>query len=121
MKYHGYNASYDGDIHDIVNWALHGYAAFGMLVRGQHSSTDTSVSPHGHVPGWMTKGILDKDTYYYRGVYLDAVRALEVISGFDEVDETRIAVIGGAREADFQSPRLHYLTFRERLRPIILI
>ncbi len=37
VKYHGYNASYDGDIHDIVNWALHGYAAFGMLVRGQHS------------------------------------------------------------------------------------
>ncbi|WP_438421166.1 cephalosporin C deacetylase [Bacillus siamensis] len=97
VKYHGYNASYDGDIHDIVNWALHGYAAFGMLVRGQHSSTDTSVSPHGHVPGWMTKGILDKDTYYYRGVYLDAVRALEVISSFDEVDETRIAVIGGSQ------------------------
>lgn len=85
------------------------------------AKTDTGVSPHGHVPGWMTKGILDKDTYYYRGVYLDAVRALEVISGFEEVDETRIAVIGGSQEADFQSPRRHYLTFRERLRPIILI
>ncbi|WP_307893295.1 acetylxylan esterase [Bacillus swezeyi] len=97
IKYHGYNASYDGDIHDIVNWALHGYAAFGMLVRGQNSSEDTSVSPHGHVPGWMTKGILDPKTYYYRGVYLDAVRAVEVVSGFAEVDEKRIGVIGASQ------------------------
>lgn len=35
VKYHGYNASYDGEIHEMVNWALHGYATFGMLVRGQ--------------------------------------------------------------------------------------
>ncbi|MGN9863588.1 acetylxylan esterase [Bacillus swezeyi] len=97
IKYHGYNASYDGDIHDIVNWALHGYAAFGMLVRGQNSSEDTSVSPHGHVPGWMTKGILDPKTYYYRGVYLDAVRAVEVVSGFTEVDKKRIGVIGASQ------------------------
>ncbi|MEC0586633.1 cephalosporin C deacetylase [Bacillus spizizenii] len=97
VKYHGYNASYDGEIHEMVNWALHGYAAFGMLVRGQQSSEDTSISPHGHALGWMTKGILDKDTYYYRGVYLDAVRALEVISSFDEVDETRIGVTGGSQ------------------------
>ncbi|QXG61944.1 cephalosporin C deacetylase [Bacillus spizizenii] len=97
VKYHGYNASYDGKIHEMVNWALHGYAAFGMLVRGQQSSEDTTISPHGHALGWMTKGILDKDTYYYRGVYLDAVRALEVISSFDEVDEARIGVIGGSQ------------------------
>ncbi|MBU8785965.1 MULTISPECIES: acetylxylan esterase [Bacillus] len=97
VKYHGYNASYDGDIHDIVNWALHGYAAFGMLVRGQNGSEDTSGSPHGHVPGWMTKGILDPKTYYYRYVYLDAVRALEVVKGFAEVDEKRIGVIGASQ------------------------
>ncbi len=97
VKYHGYNASYDGDIHDIVNWALHGYAAFGMLVRGQNSSEDTETSQHGHVPGWMTKGILDPKTYYYRGVYLDAVRAVEVVSGFAEVDEKRIGVIGASQ------------------------
>ncbi len=23
VKYHGYNASYDGEIHEMVNWALH--------------------------------------------------------------------------------------------------
>lgn len=97
VRFHGYNASYDGGIHDIVNWALHGYATFGMLVRGQGGSEDTSVTPGGHALGWMTKGILSKDTYYYRGVYLDAVRALEVIQSFPEVDEHRIGVIGGSQ------------------------
>ncbi|MXJ41246.1 cephalosporin deacetylase, partial [Escherichia coli] len=84
VRYHGYNASYDGGIHDIVNWALHGYATFGMLVRGQGGSEDQTVTPGGHALGWMTKGILSKETYYYRGVYLDAVRALEVIQSFPE-------------------------------------
>lgn len=74
-----------------------GYATFGMLVRGQGGSEDTSVTPGGHALGWMTKGILSKDTYYYRGVYLDAVRALEVIQSFPEVDEHRIGVIGGSQ------------------------
>lgn len=45
VRFHGYNASYDDGIHDIVNWALHGYATFGMLVRGQGGSEDTSVTP----------------------------------------------------------------------------
>ena len=31
VQFHGYNASYDGGIHDIVNWALHGYATFECL------------------------------------------------------------------------------------------
>jgi cephalosporin-C deacetylase len=42
ILYHGYDWCFDGGIHDVVNWALHGYAAFGMLVRGQHSSEDNS-------------------------------------------------------------------------------
>ncbi|WP_353853850.1 acetylxylan esterase [Bacillus sp. Bos-x628] len=97
VRFHGYNYSYDGDIHEIVNWALHGYATFGMLVRGQGGSEDTTVTPGGQALGWMTKGILSKETYYYRGVYLDAVRALEVIRSFPEIDHSRIGVIGGSQ------------------------
>ncbi|OLP65679.1 Cephalosporin-C deacetylase [Bacillus pumilus] len=97
VHFHGYNGSYDGGIHDMVNWALHGYATFGMLVRGQGGSEDRTVTPGGQALGWMTKGILSKETYYYRGVYLDAVRALEVIQSFSEVDPHRIGVIGGSQ------------------------
>jgi len=97
VLYHGYNWSHDGQIHDVVNWALHGYAAFGMLVRGQQLSEDNSVAPHGNAAGWMTKGILSKETYYYRGVYMDAVRALEVLAEREEVDASRIGVTGGSQ------------------------
>ncbi|MDN4525174.1 acetylxylan esterase [Fictibacillus fluitans] len=95
--YHGYNYSFDGGIHETVNWALHGYAVFGMLARGQQGSEDNMVSSHGHSSGWLTKGVLDKETYYYRGVYMDAVRAVEVLSRFEEVDHKRIGVIGGSQ------------------------
>lgn len=97
IMYHGYNWSHDGQIHDVVNWALHGYATFGMLVRGQQLSEDNSVAPYGHSAGWMTKGILSKETYYYRGVYMDAIRALDVLAQREEVDDSRIGVIGGSQ------------------------
>ena len=97
VLYHGYDWSFDGGIHDVVNWALHGYATFGMLVRGQHSSEDNTPSPNGNTVGWMTKGILQKETYYYRGVYMDAIRALDVMASLEQVDQDRIGVTGGSQ------------------------
>ncbi len=98
MLYHGYNWAANGCISDAVNWALHGYAAFQMLVRGQQGySSDNVTSSAGGVTGWMTKGILDPSEYYYRAVYLDAVRALEVLAALDNVDAKRIGVHGGSQ------------------------
>jgi cephalosporin-C deacetylase len=45
----------------------------------------------------MTKGILDTKEYYYRAVYLDAVRALEVLAAIDNVDACKIGVQGGSQ------------------------
>ncbi len=98
VLYHGYNWAYDGCIHDAVNTALHGYAVLQMLVRGQQgNSVDNVVSSHGHASGWMTKGILSKEEYYYRAVYMDSVRALEVLANMDCVDADRIGVTGGSQ------------------------
>lgn len=98
VAYHGYNWAMDGCIHDTVNMALHGYAVLQMLVRGQQGgSVDNVVTSHGNASGWMTKGILSKDEYYYRAVYMDSVRALEVLAGMDCVDDNRIGVMGGSQ------------------------
>ncbi len=98
MLYHGYNWAFDGNLSDTVNWALHGYAAFQMLVRGQQGySCDNVASSAGGPAGWMTKGILNKDEYYYRAVYLDAVRALEVLAALDNVNAQKIGVHGGSQ------------------------
>ncbi|NMP23871.1 acetylxylan esterase [Sulfobacillus harzensis] len=97
VLYHGYNWNYEGHIHDVVNWGLHGYAVLAMAVRGQQGSGESMPSPHGHVAGWMTAGILDPEHYYYRGVYADAVRALSWLHGRPEVDAARIGVTGGSQ------------------------
>lgn len=98
VLYHGYNWAYEGMTYDVVNWALNGYVAMNMLVRGQQgNSVDNIVSSTGYASGWMSKGILDPEEYYYRAVYLDAVRALEVLASMPEVDNTRIGVTGGSQ------------------------
>ncbi|MEW9700341.1 acetylxylan esterase [Paenibacillus sp. SI8] len=98
VMYHGYNWAFEGNLHDTVNMALHGYATLQMFVRGQHgNSQDNIVSSNGHSSGWMTKGILNPQEYYYRAVYMDAVRALEVLASLEAVDANRIGVIGGSQ------------------------
>jgi cephalosporin-C deacetylase len=75
-----------------------GVAALSMDCRGQNGqSQDAAVYPEGHYTGWMTTGIRDPWTYYYRYVYADAVRALELLANRDEVDPRRLAV-GGASQ-----------------------
>ena len=98
VAFHGYNWAADGCISDTVNLALHGYAVLQMLVRGQQgNSSDNVVTSHGNHSGWMTKGILSPEQYYYRAVYMDCVRALEVLASIEKVDADRIGVLGGSQ------------------------
>lgn len=96
--FHGYNWAFDGNLHDTVNWALHGYVTLQMLCRGQQGlSVDNTMYSNGGYAGWMTKGILDPQEYYYRAVYMDAVRAVEILASLPHVDEKRIGVSGGSQ------------------------
>lgn len=92
--FHGYSGS-KGTPYDYLGWAYQGYAILAVDVRGQNGeSEDNTVYPGGHVTGWLTQGILDPERYYYRGVYVDCLRALEVVAGRPEVDAGRIGVTG---------------------------
>ena len=97
IQYHGYSGS-KGDVHAYLMWALQGYAVFAVDVRDQSGdSTDPGPYSSGHVTGWMTKGISDKEEYYYRGVYVDCVRALDVMAERPEVDASHIGLMGGSQ------------------------
>jgi cephalosporin-C deacetylase len=45
----------------------------------------------------MTSGILDKDNYYYRRVFVDAVAFINAAQKIDGVDPERIIVAGGSQ------------------------
>ena len=92
--YHGYSGRAPRPL-DLIPFAAQGMCVLSMDCRGQNGqSQDTAVYPEGHHMGWMTAGIRDPRTYYYRNVYADAVRALEVLARRDETDPTRIAIAG---------------------------
>lgn len=97
VSFHGYNWG-PNSMEETVVQALHGYAAFCMMIRGQQgSSEDTLPSAGGHAAGWMSKGLQSPETYYYRAVYMDAVRLMEIVSAMDCVNKNKVAVMGGSQ------------------------
>lgn len=98
VQYQGYNGG-RGLVHEHVFWATAGYAHLTVDTRGQGSgwTTGDTPDPVGSAPsqpGFLTRGIEDPHTYYYRRVYADAVAAVDVLRGHDLVDASRVAVSG---------------------------
>ncbi len=102
IEYVGYNGG-RGLPGERVLWALAGYVHVVMDTRGQGSGWGTggdTPDPHGSGPaaaGFMTRGIDDPDTYYYRRVFTDAALLVDAVSTLDFVDPDRIAVTGGSQ------------------------
>jgi cephalosporin-C deacetylase len=82
--------------------AVAGFAHLVMDTRGQGSSwspgaTADQATTGPHIPGFMTQGIESPQTYYYRRVFTDAVRAVDAAAGHPAVDPKRIAITGGSQ------------------------
>lgn len=89
-----------GEAHENLLWAGAGFAHLQMDTRGQGASWSRGATPDGagsagpQVPGVMTRGILDPQTYYYRRLITDAVRAVQAARELTAVDPNRVAVTG---------------------------
>lgn len=95
--YHGYSGRGSRPL-DMIAYAAQGMCVLSMDCRGQNGqSQDASVVDEGHQLGWMTRGIRHPQQYYFRFVYADAIRALELLARREEVDENRLAVTGGSQ------------------------
>jgi cephalosporin-C deacetylase len=86
---------------DHALFAAAGHAVLVMDTRGQGgewapgATGDPGAGASGaEHPGVMTRGISSPETYYYRRLYTDAVRAVETAAEHPEVDSARIAVGG---------------------------
>ena len=76
------------------NWARKGYAAFSVAPRGKLRSNN-QFNP-GY-PGLLTHNIVDRNTYSYRGFYVDTWRAVDFLLSRPEVDTRRIGVYGNSQ------------------------
>jgi cephalosporin-C deacetylase len=98
---------YGGGRGSPLQWlafASAGYAHLVMDTRGQGSAWSVGDTPdpeleggNAQYPGFMTRGVLSKQTYYYRRVYTDGVRAVQVVLEHPDVDPSSIAVTGGSQ------------------------
>jgi cephalosporin-C deacetylase len=100
VEYIGYGGGRGRPI-DWLPFSTAGHAYLVMDLRGQGSSWRAGDTPDqdtgaatGQFPGFMTRGISDPETYYYRRLITDAVRAIEAARANPLVDPTRIAVTG---------------------------
>ncbi|MEY9212466.1 acetylxylan esterase [Thermobifida halotolerans] len=92
-----------GDVLEALEWASAGFAHLTVDARGQGAAgsragaTPDPVGSAPAFPGFMTRGIEDPATYYYRRAIVDAVRAVEAVRALDAVDPARVAVVGGSQ------------------------
>ena len=82
----GYGAGRLDPIDDLT-WSAAGYVHLVLRTHGQG----------GGETGFLLKGITDPQRSYYRGVFLDGARAVEAVRSLDEVDPTRVAMIGNSQ------------------------
>ncbi|TQM46036.1 acetylxylan esterase [Pseudonocardia cypriaca] len=102
VEFIGYNGGRDLP-GESLRWASAGYAHLLVDTRGQGArwgGGGRTADPHGSgpaTPGFMTRGIDHPDTYFYRRVFTDAVRAVEAVRTMPGVDAGRVAVQGASQ------------------------
>ena len=72
------------------------FVKFVLSVRGQGLQQPTNV--YGD---WITYGIQSKEEYYYRGAFMDLVRAIDFVASRPEVNTKNIFAEGGSQGGAF--------------------
>lgn len=92
--FHGYSGRGARPL-EVYTLAAQGIAVLSMDCRGQSGdSPDMPAVDAGHQAGWLTRGLSDPWTHYYRYVFADAALTVEALASRQEVDASRIAVMG---------------------------
>ena len=103
VEYLGYGGG-RGLPHERLLWASAGFAHLVVDSRGQGSAwgsggdtPDPAPAGDPAYPGFMTRGVLTFDTFYYRRLITDAVRAVEAARLLPGADPNRVAVLGASQ------------------------
>ena len=71
-------------------------AEFTLCVRNQGLNRKP-----GEKDDWVVRGLADKNTYYYRGAFMDVVRAIDFVASREKTDTSRIFAEGGSQGGAF--------------------
>ncbi len=97
VHYHGYGGN-RGRPADFMPWIMLGMAVISIDCRDQNGDTGTrAIYSSGSTQSVVCKGILDKNEYYFRSVYMDCIRAIDFAYTREEIDKERIIVEGGSQ------------------------
>ncbi|MGC4174533.1 acetylxylan esterase [Demequina sp.] len=102
VQFHGYGGG-RGVAFENTFWPSAGYAHVVMDNRGQGSSWGNGggtpdQGPAGKsIPGFMTRGVEDPHTYYYRRLFTDAVRCIDAARTLPGVDASQTFALGGSQ------------------------
>jgi cephalosporin-C deacetylase len=98
VEYVGYGGGRGHHLENLL-WASSGFVHFQMDSRGQGSSwsigaTADDAASGPQRPGMMTRGIDSRETYYFRRLFTDAVRAIDTVRELPMVDAELVSVFG---------------------------
>lgn len=95
IQYHGFMDS-RGFPWQVMQWVMMGMAIVTIDCREQGGTTGNCAhySGVGQVMNVVSKGVLDKNEYYYRAVYVDCIKAIDFAMTCRAVDDKRIVIRG---------------------------
>lgn len=97
VSYPGFNGS-RGAVASFAHWILAGMAVLSVDVREQRGATGNRATySHGNATNVATKGLLDRYEYYYGAVYMDCLKAIDLVAELPDIDPARIVVAGSSQ------------------------
>lgn len=94
VRYHGGSLAKEIDLSALAA----GVCCLAIDVRSQGGETyDRARYSTNFNNGLMTLGVLDKNEFYLKNIFLDAIRAVDVAAELEEVDPERIVTYGGSQ------------------------
>lgn len=97
IHYHGFTGN-RGYPADFAAWTSMGVAVLSIDCRDQSGMTgNRQPTDSGASQSVVCRGILDPQTYYFRAVYMDCVKAIDFACAQPEIDPKRIIIEGGSQ------------------------
>ncbi|WP_053985643.1 acetylxylan esterase [Niameybacter massiliensis] len=97
IHYHGFGNS-SGEPWEYMHWVMSGMAVLAIDCREQLGATGNHAKINsGNTQSVICKGILNKEEYYLRALYIDCIKAIDFAINQPEVDEDRIIIEGGSQ------------------------